>query len=143
MRRGWVFALLVAAAGCVEDNGYNGTVREVSTAAAAKLLGDDNTLSIIDLRTASEFAGGHIAGAQNLDYRSPDFSRNLRAMDMDTAYLIHCASGGRSSQALVVFERLGFKRIYHMKEGMNGWRVDGRPVEQTPSGVSPRSGSMP
>ena len=93
--------------------------------------------------TASEFAGGHIAGAQNLDYRSPDFSRNLRAMDMDTPYLIHCASGGRSSQALAVFERLGFKRIYHMKEGMNGWRVDGRPVEQTPSGVSPRSGSIP
>ena len=143
MRRGWVFALLVAAAGCVDDNGYNGTVREVSAAAAAKLLRDDNTLSIIDLRTASEFAGGHIAGAQNLDYRSPDFSRNLPAMDMDTAYLIHCASGGRSSQALVVFERLGFKRIYHMKEGMNGWRVDGRPVEQTPSGVSPRSGSIP
>jgi rhodanese-related sulfurtransferase len=83
---------------------------------------------ILDLRTAGEYGSGHIEGAVLLDYRNPDFADKLKGLDKSKTYLIHCASGGRSGQASSTFTELGFAKVYHMHDGMNGWKRAGYPI---------------
>ncbi len=54
---------------------------------------DNPGFVIIDVRTASEFNGGHIAGAVNVDYYSPDFRSIVGTLDRRSRYLVYCRTG--------------------------------------------------
>ena len=99
-------------------------VRQVN-ALEAKAVIDQNSgrsdFVILDLRTPKEFAGGHIAGAVLLDYRSPGFQEGMRQLDTSKHYLIYCRTGNRSSRALKLFRSMGFESIYHLKDGIVDW----------------------
>lgn len=103
---------------------------EVDGAKAAEVLASDPSITVLDVRTAEEFAEGHIKGAVNIDFNADDFETKIAALDPAKPYLVHCASGGRSGQALPVFENLRFHRLYHLSSGFGGWVADGQPVEK-------------
>lgn len=83
---------------------------------------------ILDVRTPSEFNSNHIARAINMDYYSASFSDNLDTLDKSKKYMLHCASGGRSSQVYPIMQARNFKTVYHMLGGINGWNTAGLPV---------------
>lgn len=83
---------------------------------------------LLDVRTAGEFNNGHIQGAVLMDYYSRDFLNRLKALDRDKTYLIYCRSGNRSGKSLAIFDRLGFRRAYHMATGINGWSREKYPL---------------
>jgi rhodanese-related sulfurtransferase len=103
-------------------------VQNVTPDEAAKLIQDKKDLVILDVRTPGEFAAGHIAGAQNLDFKSPDFAQKVAALDPSKAYLVHCASGYRSGKTMELMEKGKFSEVYHMKAGFVGWEAAGKPV---------------
>ena len=76
---------------------------------------------ILDVRTASEFEEGHIAGAENIDMYQPDFVESMQALDRDQAYCLYCRSGSRSGMALQLMDRLGFKDFGHLENGLLDW----------------------
>ena len=84
---------------------------------------------VLDVRTPKEFAAGHIAGAKNLDFSAADFEQSLAALDKNQTYLVHCASGSRSTRSLPQFEQLKFKSIYHLAGGLRAWQKAKLPVE--------------
>lgn len=88
---------------------------------------------VLDVRTADEFAAGHVPGAKNIDFLTEDFKAQLAKLDKTQPYLVHCAAGGRSSRAIAVLKAMGFQRLYHMKDGFNGWKEAGGPVEGKPT----------
>lgn len=96
-------------------------VKHVDAPATEKLLSEKEAPSVIDLRTPEEFKEGHIDKAQNIDFLAEDFEKNLAKLDKNKPYLVHCQSGGRSTKALVTFEKLGFKHIYHLDGGYKAW----------------------
>jgi rhodanese-related sulfurtransferase len=83
---------------------------------------------ILDVRTPSEYASGHIENAVNLDYYADDFEEELNALDKDKAYLIYCRSGNRSAAVMKIMNNLGFTRVYNMQGGINAWINNGYPV---------------
>lgn len=85
---------------------------------------------VIDVRTPSEFAQGHIAGAINVDYKGDDFRDELAKLDKATHYVLHCKSGTRSGKSLVIMKELEFKHITHMDGGFDGWKAAQLPVIQ-------------
>lgn len=62
---------------------------------------------VVDVRTAGEYAGGHLDGAVNLDLQSAGFAQEVAALDADADYVVYCQSGNRSAQATAVFEDAG------------------------------------
>lgn len=54
---------------------------------------------VIDVRTAAEFAQGHIAGAINIDVETADFDSSVSLLDKSKTYLVYCHSGRRSAIA--------------------------------------------
>lgn len=102
--------------------------RNIEVPEAEKLLKENKSVVVLDVRTPDEFKGGHIKGAKNVDFNSADFQKKLRSLDKKQPYLVHCASGGRSSKAREVMKGLGFESIYHLEGGMKAWEKAGKPV---------------
>jgi len=96
---------------------------------AAKLVAKSEVI-VLDVRTPVEFSAGHIGGATNIDFLAGDFSERLAKLDREKCYLVHCASGGRSTKALPQLSKLGFKRIVHLDGGFKAWQAAGNPVEK-------------
>jgi rhodanese-related sulfurtransferase len=88
----------------------------------------DADVVLLDVRTPNEFADGHIDGAVLLNYHSSDFTERLKALDRKKIYLIYCRSGNRSGKSLALFQKLGFRRAYHMDTGVIGWSREAFPL---------------
>jgi rhodanese-related sulfurtransferase len=103
---------------------------EVDAEAAAAMMKEAPEIVVIDVRTPEEFAAGHIKGAKNIDFTTADFKAKLSELDRGVTYLMHCQSGGRSGNAMPVFERLKFESVIHLNTGFLDWADSGQPVEK-------------
>ena len=63
---------------------------------------------ILDVRTPAEVAEGHLAGALFVDFLADDFKEKVVELDKSADYILHCRSGNRSGQAVVIMADLGF-----------------------------------
>jgi phage shock protein E len=67
--------------------------------------------SIIDVRSAGEYAGGHVKGSVNIPL---DTLRNkLAKFKKEQVIITCCASGMRSSSAKALLQAHGFTRVYN------------------------------
>jgi rhodanese-related sulfurtransferase len=85
---------------------------------------------LIDVRTPGEFAGGYIKGAININYQGDSFEAEIARLDKNRPTLVYCQAGGRSSEACEYMGKQGFKEIYDLQGGMNGWDHANKPVEK-------------
>jgi rhodanese-related sulfurtransferase len=107
----------------------NGTVRTVPPAEALILFeerGDSPGFVIIDVRRPDEFAGGHIAGAININ--SATFSERLADLEPEGTYIIYCQGGARSAGVREMMREAGFREVYEIEGGINAWTTAGLPV---------------
>lgn len=106
-----------------------GGFKNLNVAEFAKLAADKQNV-ILDVRTAKEFEAGHIAGAVNLDFLSPDFQKRAGALEKGKTYLVHCATGVRSARACGKLGQLDFPKLYNLPGGFKAWEKAGQPVEK-------------
>ncbi len=76
---------------------------------------------IIDVRTQSEFAHGHIPNATNIDFYNSSFITEINKLSKNKPVLIYCRSGNRSQKVGVIMDSLGFDKIYDLKGGYSIW----------------------
>src|SRR4051794_10991879 len=103
-------------------------VNHVNAKQAQKLV-EDKKVVVLDVRTPKEFKEGHIPGATNIDFTTPDFEKRIGNLDKSKAYLVHCASGGRSRKSLPILKKQDLRSIYHLDGGFNNWKKEGFPIE--------------
>jgi len=94
--------------------------RRISASYARELMKRYPNAIILDVRSESEFATGHIPGAILL----PDFDIEDRARevlyDYNTLILVYCRSGARSRAATYLLVSMGYKNVYDFG-GINSW----------------------
>lgn len=95
--------------------------KNISVDEAKKMIDENEKLQIVDVRTAQEFETGHIKGAINIDWKSPDFAKNIEQIKKKKPVLIYCRSGRRSLAAMNKMMELGFKETYNMEGGIIVW----------------------
>jgi rhodanese-related sulfurtransferase/type 1 glutamine amidotransferase len=83
---------------------------------------------VLDVRTAEEFADGHLPGAINIDVNDSGFAKKAAALDKSKTYLVHCAAGVRSAKACGKLAPLGFTSLYDLAPGFKGWEQAGKPT---------------
>lgn len=96
-------------------------VKEISSTQAADLLAAGNAPQILDVRTAAEFAEGHIPGAKNIDVMSSSFEQKVGQLAKDKPYLVICKAGSRSAAACRTMSGMGFD-VTNIAGGMMSWR---------------------
>ncbi|MEM1436587.1 MAG: rhodanese-like domain-containing protein [Pseudomonadota bacterium] len=109
------------------------TIRDVNVAEAMAL---SDTATILDVRTAAEFAEGHIDGALNIDVDDASFDANIAKLDRSRSYVVHCTANvpnGRSARALETMQQLGFTSLGNMTGGYLAYLEATAPEAGTPS----------
>ena len=66
---------------------------------------------VIDVRTAEEFAAGHVQGAINLDVENGAFEAALNGLDKEAQFSLYCRSGRRSAIAADLMAKAGFTKV--------------------------------
>jgi rhodanese-related sulfurtransferase len=107
----------------------NTVIKRVDVQKYDQLRANTNNV-ILDVRSPAEFEKGHIPGAVNIDINSSKFSERITALDKSKPYLVNCAVGMRSAKACRKMEALGFKELYDLAPGFDGWQKAGKPVEK-------------
>jgi len=65
---------------------------------------------VIDVRSKSEYAGGHYEGAVNIPVDT--LSSKIKTLgNRETSIVVYCASGARSSQAAAILKSAGFTDV--------------------------------
>lgn len=68
---------------------------------------------LIDVRTAEEYASGHIDGAVNIPLgQIPERAQEIKGLG-ETPVVFYCRSGNRSGQAVAYLSKQGYDHIYN------------------------------
>ncbi len=100
----------------------------LASPAQARSLIQDGGVTLLDVRTPEEFAAGHIAGAENIDFYASDFADRLGGLDHGGRYVVYCKSGNRSGQATVMMAQGGFASVTDVDGGFDAWETAGLPT---------------
>ena len=93
----------------------------------AELIADTNVV-VLDVRTAAEFAEGHIQRAILLDQGQSDFVEKAKAtLPTDKKIAVYCRSGRRSANAAGRMADVGYKCV-NLKGGIMAWQRARMPV---------------
>ncbi|WP_271855459.1 rhodanese-like domain-containing protein [Patiriisocius marinus] len=85
-------------------------------------LAKDTDAVIIDVRTEFEIAEGYIPNAIHLDIMNAGlFMDGANKLDKEKNYFVYCKAGGRSAQACMIMESIGFKNTYNLMGGFSQW----------------------
>lgn len=99
-----------------KTNGY----RHVSMQDAVKMMQSEVGYIILDVRTPSEYAEGHIPGAINLPNESIGTADIQILPDKGQLIMVYCRSGRRSKEAAKKLADLGYTNVVEFG-GINDW----------------------
>lgn len=93
------------------------------TAQEAKELMDAGGVTVVDVRTAEEYAAAHIPDALLVPNETIGDTQPEALPDQDAVLLVYCRSGRRSEDAARKLAALGYKTVYDFG-GMIDWPYD-------------------
>ncbi len=107
-------------------------VQNISAVKFNQLLEETPNAQLLDIRTPVEFNAGHIKNAILVNYYDRNFANNILKLGLDKnqPVFIYCRSGHRSGNAVIIFKKLGFKKIINLAHGINDWYRQGLPLEK-------------
>ena len=120
MKKLFVFITAITISLLMQDVAAQSTT-PVSEKKFSRLMKKQNAV-LLDVRTSEEYQEGHIPGALLIDVnKQDDFLQQVQKLDKSKRYLLYCRSGKRSEKALVLMKENGFRKIFHLEDGFEGW----------------------
>lgn len=86
-----------------------------------------DSVQVVDVRTADEYAEGHIAHAVNIDVLQEGFMDSARRLDRHKEVYVYCRSGKRSMTAARQLAAAGY-RVVNLRGGIIEWAAAGKSV---------------
>ncbi|MDR1994614.1 rhodanese-like domain-containing protein [Azonexus sp.] len=115
---GLLWPLLVGSAG-----------KGLDPVAATQLINREDA-TILDVREADEFAGGHLPEARNIPLGKLAERVGELEKFKDRALLVCCAAGVRSGKACAELRKNGFTKMHSLAGGVDAWVAAGYPVKK-------------
>jgi len=86
-------------------------------------LATDADAVIIDVRTPVEVSEGYIPDALHMNIQNAgSFMQKTQELDKSKNYYIYCRMGGRSKQACMIMNSMGFENTYNLMGGFENWQ---------------------
>lgn len=104
------------------------SIEEISAEEFAAAYKNNPRINLVDVRRESEYESMHLTGAVNfpLDF----IYRNMKKLDKDKKYYIHCAGGYRSVIAASILKANGYSEIINIKGGFAALSSTGLPKSE-------------
>jgi rhodanese-related sulfurtransferase len=100
--------------------------KRVSAAEAKQMI--EQGMAVVDVRTPTEFGGGHIPQAQHVPLDAI-LARPREVLAGDNVIFV-CQVGQRSALAAEMAAAVGFKNLYNLEGGTDAWVRAGYPVSR-------------
>ena len=84
---------------------------------------------VIDVRTAEEYASGHIRGAVNIPF--DEVAQRIAEIDAPHGVALYCMVGPRARKGESALLDRGYEKVLHLEGGLAAWLAEGLPVEGT------------
>ena len=116
----YMFAALLTLLGC------SGKEYKDLDVAGFEELGPE--VAVLDVRTADEYAAGHLPWASNVDWNADGFMEKVSAQyPKGTPLAVYCRSGRRSAEAAAKLSKAGYE-VSNLLGGYLAWTDAGKPV---------------
>lgn len=107
-------------------SGWNEKLEVIKSITAEALKAEiTNGKNVLDVRKHNEWNTGHLKGAMFLPLS--EFPGNLRALDKNKSYIVHCGGGYRSMTAISIMKNKGFKNLVNVYGGFGAMQQAGLP----------------
>ena len=117
-----VVSLLGTILGLFGCNAQSASFRSVNAREFAEVI-SDSTVFVLDVRTAEEYAAGHIGNAVNIDVLQDDFKEKAVArIPEGKTVALYCRSGNRSKKAANMLS--GKYKVVELATGWTGWNAE-------------------
>lgn len=83
---------------------------------------------VIDVRTAEEYAAGHIPGALNIPFEQ--VAERISEVDAPHGVALYCMRGPRAHKGEAALLASGYERVLDVEGGFAAWESSGLPVER-------------
>lgn len=113
----WVLVIAAAAYLIFRFMPVKGITQISSVEAQEKMM--NKQIQFVDVRTAQEFRGKHVAPFRNIPLN--EISKRSSDLDKNREVVLICATGIRSAQAAKVLKKQGFETINNVKGGLSAW----------------------
>lgn len=94
---------------------------------AARRTAGDAPL-VIDVRSAQEYAAGHIPGAVNIAF--DEVATRIEEVDAPNGVALYCMVGPRARRGEAALLASGYSAVLHLEGGLAAWQAAGLPVER-------------
>jgi len=94
----------------------------------ALMAAPTETTLVLDVRSAEEFAEGHIEGAINISHKQINANLNKIMAFKDQTVVVHCRSGRRALSAENDLRAAGFSDLRHLDGDINAWQAANLPL---------------
>lgn len=102
------------------------------TELASRLQG----VTVIDVRNATEWAGGHLPGAIHIPLGY--LTDHLATIPTNRPIVVQCQSGNRSAVGASILETHGFSNVSNLTGGITAWRAANLPIEEPHAATAAR-----
>lgn len=99
-------------AGCAAPAKADETAYHKISGEEAKKMMEEGGVTVVDVRTAGEYAEGYIPAAVNLPVENIGAEPPELLPDKDAVLLVYCRSGRRSKAAADQLVELGYTKVY-------------------------------
>lgn len=100
-----------------------------SASLAARLAAPEGRPAVVDVRTGSEYAGGHLPGAVNIPVQALPFRMAaVPVHERSEPVVVYCAHGPRAGLAGFFLRVAGFSEVNHLQGDIRSWRAAGYPL---------------
>lgn len=117
-------ALLGICTSC-NNSSNKAQVQMVSAVQVYEAVYGEDSLQLVDVRTAEEFEVSHLKNAQNICVTSGDFKEKVAGLDKEKPVYVYCKKGGRSAKAATILKEMGFTKVYDLQGGLTSWQQEG------------------
>ena len=101
---------------------------EISIEETHELLQKKESVFLLDIREEEEIAMGYIKGALFLPQGRLEKEIESLLPGKDVPIVVYCSGGIRSLKAAQVMQEKGYKNVFSMAKGMDGWEAAGYEV---------------
>ncbi|MDQ1814764.1 rhodanese-like domain-containing protein [Massilia scottii] len=101
--------------------------KRASTLQVTQLMNRGKTV-LVDIRSADEFAKGHLRDAKNIPLA--DLSSRIAELDKakNKTIVVVCQTGARADKAAKILEAAGFTDVVGLDGGLTAWQAAGLPT---------------
>ena len=104
------------------------------------LTGNESKYLVVDLRSAEDYAKGHVKGAVNIPLAQ--LPQNLDKLPMDKTLLVYCYTGQTTSLAMVPLKQYGYK-VVSISRGFPTVEKAGFAIDTTAVAFTPVAAKAP